>query len=143
MTPFQKKLLTLSEIVGAYARLLTSVCLLLFAIVWMILVLASPYELVSAWSMQRAIDLLATVVALLIVCIPEGMPLVISMAMAFSVDSLQKENLLIKNLDALETSGQVIDIITGKTATLTTGDMLVQRLHVCGRTFDASNIEAN
>lgn len=90
--------------------------------------------------MQRGIELLTTVFALLIVCIPEGMPLVISMAMAFSVDALMKENLLIKNLDALETSGQVIDIITGKTATLTTGDMLAQRIHVCARTFDASDI---
>lgn len=99
--------------------------------------------MVSAWSVQRGIDLLATVFALLIVCIPEGMPLVISMAMAFSVDALQKENLLIKNLDALETSGQLIDIVTGKTATLTTGDMQATRVHICGRTFDATSIEAN
>ena len=99
--------------------------------------------MVSAWSVQRGIDLLATVFALLIVCIPEGMPLVISMAMAFSVDALQKENLLIKNLDALETSGQLIDIVTGKTATLTTGDMQATRIHICDRTFDATSIEAN
>jgi len=46
-------------------------------------------------------------------------------------------------LDALETSGQLIDIVTGKTATLTTGDMEAQRIHICGRTFDASDIEAN
>lgn len=65
------------------------------------------------------------------------------MAMAFSVDALQKENLLIKNLDALETSGQLIDIVTGKTATLTTGDMQAARIHVCDSTFDSSNIEAN
>ena len=68
--------------------------------------------------------------ALLIVCIPEGMPLVISMAMAFSVDQLKKENMLIKSLDALETSGQLIDVLTGKTATLTTGDMEVARINM-------------
>ena len=142
-TPFQKKLRILSEIVGEYAYFLSKLCIVLFATVWIILVLSSDHSLVSAWSVQRGIDLLATVFALLIVCIPEGMPLVISMAMAFSVDSLQRENLLIKNLDALETSGQLIDIVTGKTATLTTGDMQATRIHICDRTFDATNIEAN
>lgn len=55
----------------------------------------------------------------------------------FSVDSLKKENLLIKNLDALETSGQIIDILTGKTATLTTGDMDVARINIANYTHDA------
>ena len=79
----------------------------------------------------------------MIVCIPEGMPLVISMAMAFSVDQLKKENLLIKNLDALETSGQLVDILTGKTATLTTGDMRVSRLNMIETTFEADQINCN
>jgi magnesium-transporting ATPase (P-type) len=65
------------------------------------------------------------------------------MAMAFSVDQLKKENLLIKNLDALETSGQVVDILTGKTATLTTGDMEVSRIHVIDQTFEIDSLQAN
>ena len=36
---------------------------------------------------------------LLIVAIPEGMPLAISIAMAMSVDAMKKDNILIKNLD--------------------------------------------
>jgi len=43
----------------------------------------------------------------------------------------------IKNLDALETSGQIIDILTGKTATLTTGDMDVARINIANYTHDA------
>ena len=77
----------------------------MFGLVWLILVMASDYKLVESWSILKALELASTAIALLIVCIPEGMPLVISMAMAFSVDQLKKENLLIKNLDALETSG--------------------------------------
>lgn len=84
-----------------------------------------------------------TAVALMIVCIPEGMPLVISMAMAFSVDELKSQHLLIKNLDALETSGQLSNIITGKTATLTTGDMTVARLDIAGTCFDAEELNCN
>lgn len=50
------------------------------------------------------------------------------MAMAFSVDKLINENLLIKNLEALEISGSILDIMTGKTATLTKGEMKVEKL---------------
>jgi magnesium-transporting ATPase (P-type) len=65
------------------------------------------------------------------------------MAMAFSVDKLKDDNLLIKNLDALETAGQVIDILTGKTATLTTGDMEVCRIYAQDQIFSASAFQAN
>ena len=142
-TPFQAKLRILAEIIGAYAYMLLGISLVLFAITWLLFVMCSDYKLVDGQSIKRAIDLASTAIALLIVCIPEGMPLVISMAMAFSVDSLKKENLLIKNLDALETSGQIIDILTGKTATLTTGDMDVARINIANYTHDADQIQCN
>jgi magnesium-transporting ATPase (P-type) len=134
-TVFQYKLRILSEIVGNYAYTITVVALVLFGIVWLLFVMCSEYKLVEGPSITRAIDLASTAIALLIVCIPEGMPLVISMAMAFSVDILKGEHLLIKELAALETSGQLNEIITGKTATLTTGDMEVARIHMVDTPF--------
>ena len=123
--------------------MLFTIAIFLFALVWLLSVVFSDDKLVESKSLFRLLDLALAAVTLLIVCIPEGMPLVISMAMAFSVDALKKEQMLIKNLDALETSGQVIDILTGKTATLTTGDMEVARINITDRTFDANRIEAN
>ena len=63
--------------------------------------------------------------ALMICCVPEGLPLAVSMAMAFSTDRLKKENLLIKDTAALEIAGSLVDIMTGKTCTLTEGKMRV------------------
>jgi len=143
LTPFQTKLEILAGIIGAYAYTLTIIALVLFGIVWLIFVMASDYRLVDSTSINRAIDLASTAIALLIVCIPEGMPLVISMAMAFSVDKLKEEHLLIKNLDALETSGQLSNIITGKTATLTTGDMEVAKINIDNTTYAAENFNCN
>jgi len=96
---------------------------------------------VSDHSFKRAIDLGCTLAALLAISLPEGMPLVISMAMAFSVQSLKEENLLIKNLDGLETSGQLIDVVTGKTATLTEGDMNVEVIHAQNTVYNANRLE--
>ena len=142
-TPFQAKLRILAEIVGAYAYILCMVALVLFGIVWLLTVMFSDADLVDAKSLTRLVDLASTAIALLIVCIPEGMPLVISMAMAFSVDELKTQHLLIKNLDALETSGQLSNIITGKTATLTTGDMSVARVNIADTTFEAGALNCN
>jgi cation transport ATPase len=58
------------------------------------------------------------------------MPLAISLAVAFSTDNLKNEFLLIKNTEALEISGTLIDVMTGKTATLTEGDMHVGSLYI-------------
>lgn len=143
LTPFQTKLETLAEIVGTYAKLICVAAAILFGVVWLLFVMCTGWGLVDSNSIEAGIDLACTVAALLAVCIPEGMPLVISMAMAFSVDSLKKENLLIKNLDALETSGQIIDIVTGKTATLTNGDLEVSRIHVIDQVQSAERLEFN
>jgi len=143
VTVFQGKLDTLSQIVGNYAYTITGISLILFGIVWLLFVMCSDYKLVEGPSITRAIDLASTAIALLIVCIPEGMPLVISMAMAFSVDTLKAEHLLIKRLGALETAGQLNEIMTGKTATLTTGDMTVERINMVDTTFPADQLSCN
>jgi P-type E1-E2 ATPase len=62
---------------------------------------------------------------LLIVAIPEGMPLAISIAMAMSVDAMKDDNILIKNLDSVQTCALLHDICVGKTGTLTRGKMHV------------------
>ena len=82
-------------------------------------------------------------VALLIVCIPEGLPLAISMALALSTDRLKDDNLLIKNLKALETAGYLTDIVTSKTSTLTKGTLEVKSIYTHGSIHDAINHQIN
>ena len=142
LTPFQTKLETLASIVGTYAKLICFSCIILFGLVWLLHVLITENQgLVDETSIKSAIDLACTVAALLAVCIPEGMPLVISMAMAFSVKALKDKNLLIKSLSALETSGQIQEVLTGKTATLTEGEMIVEVVQTQGRVHSAGSLE--
>ena len=82
-------------------------------------------ELISSQTLFILIENIQTTIALLIVCVPEGLPLAVSMSMAFSIDRLIEDNLLIKELNSLETSGSVLDILTGKTSTLTQGELRV------------------
>ena len=131
----------MAKIVGTYANVICIASLFLFSIVWFLHVLIGPNGLVNQDSIKRGNDLGCTVAALLAVCIPEGMPLVISMAMAFSVKALKDKNLLIKSLSALETSGQIQEVLTGKTATLTEGEMIVEVVQTQGRVHSAGSLE--
>ena len=83
---------------------------------------------ISSTSLFTLIANIQTTIALLIVCVPEGLPLALSMSMAFSIDRLIEDNLLIKNLEALEISGSLLDIMTGKTQTLSEGNLKVQQI---------------
>jgi Ca2+-transporting ATPase len=66
-------------------------------------------------------------VVIMIVAIPEGLPLAVSIAMALSINSLKKDAILIKNLESVQTCAMLHDICVGKTGTLTKGKLSVTK----------------
>jgi P-type E1-E2 ATPase len=56
--------------------------------------------------------------------------------MAFSIDTMKKDQLLIKKVAACETLGCVKDICTGKTGTLTKNEQYVKKYFVGGKTYN-------
>jgi Ca2+ transporting ATPase len=64
-------------------------------------------------------------ICILIVAIPEGLPLAISIAMAFSISAMKKDNVLIKNIQSVQVCALLHEICVGKTGTLTVGKMHV------------------
>jgi Ca2+-transporting ATPase len=56
---------------------------------------------------------------LTVVAVPEGLPLAITLSLAYSMKSMLKDNVLIKKLSACETLGSINTICTDKTGTLT------------------------
>jgi len=96
-------------------------------------ILFTDDQLLDAYTIQTLIRYFTTGLSIVIVAVPEGLPLAVSIAMAFSVDVMKKDNLLVKNLQAPETLGQIQLICTGKTATLTKNDMNVNRYYLGGR----------
>jgi len=84
-------------------------------------------HLVTLTTLLSILDIFTTAVAIVIVAIPEGLPLAVSISMAFSVDTMKKDNLLVKKIRACEQLGFIKEICTGKTATLTKNDMHVKK----------------
>lgn len=78
-------------------------------------------------------------VVLWIVSVPEGLPLAIGVSLAFSVMKMYGDNIIVMRP---ETLGIIDEICCGKTGTITTGNMRVEKFHVANE-FNKENKEGS
>lgn len=70
------------------------------------------------------VDVFVTAVTILVVAIPEGLPLAVTLALTYSSKQMIKEDLKVKRIDSAETMGSATTICTDKTGTLTKNIMV-------------------
>uniref|UniRef100_A0A8C4Z6D8 Calcium-transporting ATPase n=1 Tax=Gadus morhua TaxID=8049 RepID=A0A8C4Z6D8_GADMO len=74
-------------------------------------------------------------VTVLVVAVPEGLPLAVTISLAYSVKKMMKDNNLVRHLDACETMGNATAICSDKTGTLTMNRMTVVQAYLGGRHY--------
>eukprot|EP00960_Hanusia_phi_P000098 2818-Hanusia_phi.AAC.5 len=82
------------------------------------------------WS--ELLSFLISGVTIFVVAVPEGLPLAVTIALAFSVKKMLKDQNLVRHLTACETMGGATTICSDKTGTLTTSKMTVVKVFCDG-----------
>lgn len=110
-TPIEKKLAALSK-----------------RLIWLTLILAVLIA-ISGYVQGRELEqMIKTAIALAVASIPEGLPIVATIALARGMLRLAKDRVIIKELSSVETLGSTGVICTDKTGTLTENEMSVHSI---------------
>jgi len=101
-------------------------------LVWVTLVLASVVAVSGIATGKDVLLIVETAIALAVAAIPEGLPIVATIALARGMWRMARRNALVDRLSAVETLGSTSVILTDKTGTLTRNRMGLERLVLAG-----------
>lgn len=78
-------------------------------------------------------------VVIVVIAVPEGLPLAVTLALAYSMRKMMADKSLVRHLAACETMGSATTICCDKTGTLTLNQMTVLKAWICGMMSDVEN----
>lgn len=122
-TPLQSKLNVLAEYI---AKLGLAAGLLLFVVVLIKFLAGLPHNQGTPSDKgQQFLQIFIVAVTIVVVAVPEGLPLAVTLALAFATTRMLKDNNLVRLLRACETMGNATTVCSDKTGTLTQNKMSV------------------
>lgn len=145
-TPLQIKL---GDLGGKISRISSVIALILFIIMVIQKITGNEVQIDTSGFLpfMESINPIKTAfvvcVALIVAAVPEGLPTMINMTLAITMQKMAKINALVTKKEACETVGSVSVICSDKTGTLTQNKMTVEKLYLNGRfvNSDESNYD--
>jgi calcium-translocating P-type ATPase len=124
-TPLQMKLNSIAEGIGKVGLTVAILTLLAIIVTTLIKTAKDPDSDFGIDFWKDIANGFVIAITVIVVAIPEGLPLAVTISLAFSVAQMQKENNLVRKLQSSETMGNANEICTDKTGTLTQNRMTV------------------
>jgi len=130
-TPLKKKL---DRFAGKIAKVVVAVCVVIFALEAFEVFSQGPFRI------DGFIQAFMSSIALAISAVPEGLPAIVTIALALGARELAKRNAIVRRLSSAESLGAVTVICSDKTGTITKGEMTVRQVYVDGKLIDVTGV---
>ncbi|MEM3673331.1 MAG: cation-translocating P-type ATPase [Candidatus Bathyarchaeia archaeon] len=130
-TPLQKKL---DKFASKIAKVVIAVCVLIFALEVFEVVMQMHFEA------EGFIQAFMSSIALAISAVPEGLPAIVTIALALGAREFAKRNAIVRKLSSAESLGAVTVICSDKTGTITKGEMTVRQIYVDGKLIEVTGV---
>ncbi|KAA6394342.1 MAG: putative Calcium-transporting ATPase, partial [Streblomastix strix] len=124
-TPLQKKLDSLAKYISYTGVVAAAFILFILLIFWIVSGAENKakFKTVDYWI--KLVDYFIIAVTIVVMAVPEGLPLAVTIALAYSMRKMLGDNNLVRILSACETMGGATMICSDKTGTLTQNKMKV------------------
>lgn len=127
-TPLQHRLDTLAKTIGKIGTLFAVLTFIVSIIRW---IAYSVQE--DNWDGFFVLEAFIDAVTIVVVTIPEGLPLAITLGLAFAMRKMMRDNNMVRRLEACETMGSATQLNADKTGTLTQNRMTVVEAYFLNR----------
>jgi Ca2+-transporting ATPase len=129
-TPLQRKL---DKFASKIAKIVIGVVIVIFAL--------EAFEAATqGFQVSGFIDAFLSAISLAISAVPEGLPAIVTVALALGAREFARRNAIVRKLSSAESLGAVTVICSDKTGTITKGEMTVRQIYAGGKTVEATGV---
>jgi Ca2+-transporting ATPase len=130
-TPLQKKL---DKFASKIAKVVVAVCVIIFAL--------EAFDVIASgvFNIEGFIQAFMSSISLAISAVPEGLPAIVTVALALGAREFARRNALVRRLSSAEGLGAVTVICSDKTGTITKGEMTVRQMYADGKLLEVSGV---
>ena len=119
-TPLQDKLEDLANSIGYAGMVVAAITFIALCAAWIV----NRFRFGFQWADTKdLLDYLVGALTIVVVAVPEGLPLAVTISLAYSMKKMMKDNNFVRHIKACETMGSATVICTDKTGTLTMNEM--------------------
>lgn len=136
-TPLQKKLQSLTLVITKLSIAASLVVITFFLVTYFI---DPDHYAGNSHFLLVVLDAILYGIVLIVVAVPESLPLVVTLSLAFSLNKMRDQKTIIKNLEACENLAQVDVICTDFTGILTKNDMKIISIFIEDNFIDGRGV---
>ncbi len=135
VTPLEAKLEILADQIGQAGMIAAASLVIVLVIIYFV---TRPQLNPAPEVVADILNYIITAITIIVVAVPEGLPLAVTIALAYSMKRMMDDHNFVRHLKACEIMGGATAVCTDKTGTLTTNVMTLVAGNVFGRHFDES-----